>query len=1064
MKAGPAPLGIGSMDAETLFCSKAVSEIRTVEANTRKEIEAKKEDLRQLVGTSYRDLLASADSIIHMRDSCLRISQNLKRIDGALLSLNPSPDLSPNPDPNRTNAKQTRDKLYSIASRVKYLVDTPENIWGCLDECMFLEAAGRYLRARAVYDLVANARVDENSMILSNFPLLKHQWQLVESFRVQISQRSRDRLLDQDLNLGFYADALSATAIIDDLHPKQVLTLFFDSRRTWVSQKLSSFSKESSDRDLVSRVFCNVIRVIQVSLWQVGELFLQVLNDMPLFYETVLGTPPGSQLFGGIPNPDEEVRLWKLHRERLETVMVILPGEFVAETCLSWVKSCADDIGLMGRRYLNDVIKSGEELSYVEKCVRETLEDRGVLEGSLDWLRSVFGSEIESPWQSVCELVLKEPKNLWEEMLEPIFVERMKEIVHLGFEDLERNVNIRASMSGINEPEASSRMNSSGGVWFVEPKDWKTGLGLKSVPEDIEFHSCLNAYFGPEVGRIRDAVDQRCKDILEDLLHFFQAHNLQSRMKELSPYLQSECYKCITTIVKELEQELEHLYSILGHHKKSDSLGDQSLNPSVIIERTLFIGRLLFALRNHSSHIPLILGSPRLWVLQGKSGGFHDGLSLSRQSKANFDQSSIESPRRQLFSPRSGFVSPFAVDDASNLKLEELSRTLRELCVKAHGLWISWVSDELSTTLAEDLQKDDVLSETTSMSGWEETVMKQEQPEGGPLEIKIALPSMPSLYVTAFLFQVCQEIHRTGGHVLDKFILHNLARNLLEKVLSIYENFLSNLDSLTVQVTEKGVLQVLFDLRFISDILSGGGKEISFTNTDSNAMGTELLKKIMSRPPNRRKPVPPVQPDSATRDRVMKLLNNLSERLDPIDWATYEPYLWENAKQSYQRHAVLFGFLVQLNRMYTDTVQKLPTNAESNILRCATIPRFLFLPIGDPVFSSRGTSTSTVSASSDELSSRSSWKAYSNGELSPRLNFDDNSNFGATPLLKSLMSQVGSKFGEGTLRLGSMLTDSQVGRLKDRSAAAMSTFGDMLPAQAAGLLSSFTAGTTRYDS
>lgn len=43
-----------------------------------------------------------------------------------------------------------------------------------------------------------------------------------------------------------------------------------------------------------------------------------------------------------------------------------------------------------------------------------------------------------------------------------------------------------------------------------------------------------------------------------------------------------------------------------------------------------------------------------------------------------------------------------------------------------------------------------------------------------------------------------------------------------------------------------------------------------------------------------------------------------------------------------------------------------------------------------------------------------------------------------------------------------MLTDGQVGIFKDRSASAMSTFGDILPAQAAGLLSSFT--TARADS
>lgn len=53
----------------------------------------------------------------------------------------------------------------------------------------------------------------------------------------------------------------------------------------------------------------------------------------------------------------------------------------------------------------------------------------------------------------------------------------------------------------------------------------------------------------------------------------------------------------------------------------------------------------------------------------------------------------------------------------------------------------------------------------------------------------------------------------------------------------------------------------------------------------------------------------------------------------------------ENEKQCYLRHAVLFGFFVQLRRLYTDTMQKLPTNSESNIMRCSTVPRFKYLPI-----------------------------------------------------------------------------------------------------------------------
>lgn len=69
--------------------------------------------------------------------------------------------------------------------------------------------------------------------------------------------------------------------------------------------------------------------------------------------------------------------------------------------------------------------------------------------------------------------------------------------------------------------------------------------------------------------------------------------------------------------------------------------------------------------------------------------------------------------------------------------------------------------------------------------GWEETVVKQEQSDEGSSEMKISLPSMPSLYVMSFLCRACEEIHRIGGHVLDKSIVQKFALSLIEKVRSL---------------------------------------------------------------------------------------------------------------------------------------------------------------------------------------------------------------------------------------------------------------------------------------
>lgn len=74
--------------------------------------------------------------------------------------------------------------------------------------------------------------------------------------------------------------------------------------------------------------------------------------------------------------------------------------------------------------------------------------------------------------------------------------------------------------------------------------------------------------------------------------------------------------------------------------------------------------------------------------------------------------------------------------------------------------------------------------------GWEETVVKQEQSNESQSEMKISLPSMPSLYITSFLFRACAEIHQVGGHVLDKTILQKFALRLLEKVCILTNIFL----------------------------------------------------------------------------------------------------------------------------------------------------------------------------------------------------------------------------------------------------------------------------------
>uniref|UniRef100_A0A0E0MLH3 Conserved oligomeric Golgi complex subunit 1 n=1 Tax=Oryza punctata TaxID=4537 RepID=A0A0E0MLH3_ORYPU len=1060
----------GAADAEELFRTRCIPEIRAAEGATRREISAKEEELRQLVGRSYRDLLDSADSILLIKQSSDAVSGNLSRISDSLASLAPPPEApagaaSPSPSGGRV-------RLYASAARAKYLVDTPEHIWGRLDEGLFLEAAGRYVRAQVVHGVLSR-----DAAAAARFPLLAHQAQLVEAFRPQIAQRARERLADRRLSVAAHADALAAAASIDapSLTPIHALQLFLSSRRAWISQALTTLA---SDLTSYASVLCDVAKIVRVTLGHVGQLFVLALNDLPLFFKTVLDLPPPSQLFGGIPDPVEETRLWKEHWDQLEATMVLLEPDAVARTCTDWLKGCCDEIFgvIAGGQRLVDAIESGEGLGSVQRLVREALDGREGLEGSLEqWLKSVFGSEIESPWDQIRGLILKEGKDIFEDWMEEAFVQQMKDILHLEFVSLDDSVNIKKSIDGIGanaDPKDAGdflvylrKVSTGGGVWFSESKIKKGGIlaHLKPIADENDFHSCLTSYFGPEVSCIRNAIDSKCKTILEDLLSFVDSHNSAPRLKELVPYLQEKCYKTISGILNGLEAELGNLSASLRTKKGESNM----LAASVIVERSLFIGRLMFALRYHSSHVPLILGSPRQWVKEAGGAAFMRLSSPSpRHSRASFVTAMPFTPRRHTFdSPRSpgrqfsdnprrqtiaAAASLFGADDSSNPRLDELNKTLQALCIAAHGLWITWLSTELSHLLSYDLNKDDSLSSSTPLRGWEVTVIKQEESTEGPLEMQIALPSMPSLYIISFLYQACLEIHKIGGHILDKSILQNFAWDLLQKVIDIYESFLTSIESGKSLVSEKGVLQILLDLRFIGDVLSGG--KSSSTKTTETQKTHDSLPSAIAKTSFRRKQSQ-LQADSATIEPINKLINKFSQRLDPIDWATYEPYLWENEKQSYKRYVVLFGFLVQLNHMYTGTVQKLPTksNTDSNIMRCSQVPRFKYLPISAPALSSRE-HKSSLQSTSDDSTSRSPWKSYSNGERSTAPEFDDNVSLGgAAPLLKSFVTQVGSKFGENTSRWGSIISDGQVGKLSD-----------ILPGPAAGFFSSFTSGA-RYD-
>lgn len=88
--------------------------------------------------------------------------------------------LPSHPQKLKLSSKLRAIRIAAVGGRIKYLVDTPETLWGCLDAGSFQAAAHRFLRASLVYEALQGG---DAASAMRQFPLVRTQWPLVAKFR-----------------------------------------------------------------------------------------------------------------------------------------------------------------------------------------------------------------------------------------------------------------------------------------------------------------------------------------------------------------------------------------------------------------------------------------------------------------------------------------------------------------------------------------------------------------------------------------------------------------------------------------------------------------------------------------------------------------------------------------------------------------------------------------------------------------------------------------------------------------------------------------------------------------
>ncbi|KAM9177896.1 conserved oligomeric Golgi complex subunit 1 isoform 1-T1 [Mergus octosetaceus] len=910
-----AAMAARAAEAEALFEAHTAAELRAAERRLRAGIEQKREELRQMVGERYRDLIEAADTIAEMRLSA-------ERLLGAVRGLQRGGAARPGPAPPAP--PRLPEKLYRAAAQLKLLLDIPEQAWGAMEAGRYLPAARLYLLCRHLHGLLQlDAPRARYSPILARFPILLRQVAAASHFRSTILQESKSLLRCQSVSDQAVAEALCAIMLLEDSSPRQALADFLLARKLAIQQLLNQPHHGAGIKAQV----CSLMELLTTTLYQAYALFYMMPEGMPpdpalpcglLFstLESTTGQHPAGK--GGVL--EDEVKLSSWFRYLPESVVEFQPTlrtlahpisqEYLRDTLQQWIAMCSDDIRA-GVSSLLVYVKSLKGLAGIRDAVWELLTSESV----------------SQHWDVVCRRLLDKPASFWEELLRQLFLDRLETLTKEGFESISssskqllvvalQELEVKPASSALSKP-VQFEHNVALFLWSESSSDLPSDAAWVNVANRSHFAksglSMKAQALTPCVQSFCSALDLKLKARLDDLLSYLPAEPSKEAAPTLQPrsafdryadaglvegLLRERCVACVHHLLGCVREELQSAQSLLG--------GQAGAASESRLDAILFMARLCQSLSELCPHLKQ--------CILGQSGGAEMVLKETRSAK-------------KLGKGKAQEVNPVQA------KWQEVKAELLQQSLVAYQIWSSAVTKALVQGFTHALLLDTAGSVLATATNWDEIEIQEETESGNSVTSKIRLPMQPSWYVQSLLFSLCQEVNRVGGHTLPKVTLQELLKTCMAAVLAAYEKLMEEKQEKKAgafPMTQNRALQLLYDLRYLNIILTARSEEAKASRSKHDS-------------------------------RIEKVTDFLEGHIDPFDLDVFTPHLNGNLNRLVQRTSVLFGLLTGTENQYTSRSSALSSQELHNILPLASSQiRFGLLPLS--MSSSRKAKSATRNA------------------------------------------------------------------------------------------------------
>ncbi|XP_059991135.1 conserved oligomeric Golgi complex subunit 1 isoform X2 [Lagenorhynchus albirostris] len=901
--ASPALKRLDLRDPAALFESHGAEEIRGLERQVRAEIEHKKEELRQMVGERYRDLIEAADTIGQMRRCAEGLVGAVKATDQYCSRLRQAGSAAPRPPRDPQPQQPSQEKFYSMAAQIKLLLEIPEKIWSSTEASEYLHATQLYLLCCHLHKLLQlDPSSSRYSPVLSRFPILSQQLAAASHFRSAILHESKMLLTCQAVADQAVAEALCSVMLLEESSPRQALADFLLARKAAI-QKLLNQQHHGAG---VKSQICSLVELLATTLNQAHALFYTLpeglLPDPSLPCGMLLSTldnitgqhPTGKGI--GVLQEGMKLCSWFKHlptsvvefQPALRTLARPISQEYLKDTLQKWIHMCNEDIK-NGISNLLMYVTSMKGLAAIRDATWELLANES----------------IHHSWDVICRRLLDRPLLFWEDLMQQLFLDRLQTLTKEGFDSISSSSK-ELLISALRELESSAGSSTSNKhihfehnmslfLWSESPSDLPPDAAWVSVSNRAQFPgsglSMKAQAVSPCVQSFCSALDSKLKVKLEDLLAYLPSGD-PSPPKDVSPTQARNCAfdryadagtvqemlrmhstACVRHITDCVQAELQRIQQAI--QVQQDALD------GVKLHSVLFMARLCQSLGELCPHLKQ--------CILGKSGSTEkparDSRALKKQGKGKTQE-----------------IVPMQA------KWQEVKELLLQQSVMGYRVWSSAVVKVLAHGFTQSLLLDDAGSVLATATSWDELEIQEEAESGSSVTSKIRLPVQPSWYVQSFLLSLCQEINRVGGHALPKVTLQEMLKSCLVQVVAAYEK-LSEEKQVKKEgafpMTQNRALQLLYDLRYLNIVLTTKGEELKSGRSKQDP-------------------------------RVEKVADYLEALIDPFDLDVFTPHLHGNLNRLVQRTSVLFGLVTATENHFTPRSSTFSSQEAHNVLPLAS--------------------------------------------------------------------------------------------------------------------------------